>query len=141
MNMSDKQPGKLNDDQIAELREIFRSFDRNNYGSLTQLELGSLLRSLGLKPSPDQVEALIQKADTNNNGLVEFSEFVALVASELLSEKSPYTEELLKKLFKMFDRDGNGFITKEADTDGDGRISFEEFSHAITSAAFDNSWA
>ncbi|XP_073111636.1 LOW QUALITY PROTEIN: probable calcium-binding protein CML18 [Elaeis guineensis] len=155
---------KLDDEQLAELREIFRSFDRNNDGSLTQLELGSLLRSLGLKPSPDQLEALIQKADTNNNGLVEFSEFVALVAPELLRQV-PYTEEQLRQLFKMFDRDGNGFITaaelahsmaklghaltakeltgmiKEADTDGDGRISFQEFSQAITSAAFDNSWA
>ncbi|XP_008800092.1 probable calcium-binding protein CML18 [Phoenix dactylifera] len=156
---------KLDDEQLAELREIFRSFDRNNDGSVTQLELGSLLRSLGLKPSPDQLEALIQKADTNNNGLVEFSEFVALVAPELLRAKSPYTEEQLRQLFKMFDRDGNGFITaaelahsmaklghaltaeeltgmiKEADTDGDGRISFQEFSQAIISAAFDNSWA
>jgi calcium-binding protein CML len=119
---------------------------------------------LGLKPRPDQLETLIQKADTNSNGLIEFSEFVALVAPELLPEKSPYSEEQLKHLFKMFDRDGNGFITaaelahsmaklghaltaeeltgmiKEADTDGDGRISFEEFSQAITSAAFDNSW-
>lgn len=163
--MSDKEePTKLNDEQIGELREIFRSFDRNNDGSLTQLELGSLLRSLGLNPSSDQVEALIQKADTNNNGLVEFSEFVSLMAPELLSEKSPYSEEQLKQLFKMFDRDGNGYITaaelahsmaklghaltaeeltgmiKEADTDGDGMISFEEFSNAITSAAFDNSW-
>ncbi|XP_008776687.1 probable calcium-binding protein CML18 [Phoenix dactylifera] len=156
---------KLDDEQLAELREIFRSFDRNNDGSLTQLELGSLLRSLGLTSSPDQLESLIQKADTNNNGLVEFSEFVALVAPELLRAKSPYTEEQLRQLFKMFDRDGNGFITaaelahsmarlghaltakeltgmiKEADTDGDGRISFPEFSQAITSAAFDNSWA
>ncbi|KAG9131595.1 hypothetical protein Leryth_015153 [Lithospermum erythrorhizon] len=83
---SDKEPAKLDDEQLAELREIFRSFDRNNDGSLTQLELGSLLRSLGLKPSPDQLEALIQKADTNSNGLVEFSEFVALVAPELPSK-------------------------------------------------------
>ncbi|KAJ4839125.1 putative calcium-binding protein cml11 [Turnera subulata] len=160
VNMSSKQPAvKLDDEQIAELREIFRSFDRNKDGSLTQLELGSLLRSLGLKPSPDQLETLIQKADTNSNGLVEFSEFVALVAPELLPEKSPYSEEQLKQLFRMFDRDGNGFITaaelahsmaklghaltaeeltgmiKEADTDGDGRISFQEFSQAITSAA------
>ncbi|KAF5935901.1 hypothetical protein HYC85_027030 [Camellia sinensis] len=156
-----KEPVKLDDEQLAELREIFRSFDRNNDGSLTQLELGSLLRSLGLKPSPDQLETLIQKADTNSNGLVEFSEFVALVAPELLPAKSPYTEEQLKQLFRMFDRDGNGFITaaelahsmaklghaltaeeltgmiREADTDGDGRISFQEFSQAITSAALD----
>ncbi|GMN30477.1 hypothetical protein TIFTF001_002816 [Ficus carica] len=158
------QPVKLDDEQIAELREIFRSFDRNNDGSLTQLELGSLLRSLGLKPGPEELENLINKADTNDNGLIEFSEFVSLVSPELLSAKSPYTEDQLKQLFKMFDRDGNGFITaaelahsmarlghaltaeeltgmiKEADTDGDGRISFPEFSQAITSAAFDNSW-
>lgn len=101
--MSNRQPAvKLDDEQISELREIFRSFDRNNDGSLTQLELGSLLRSLGLKPSPDQLETLIHKADTNSNGLIEFSEFVALVAPELLPEKSPYSEEQLKHLFKMF---------------------------------------
>ncbi|KAK1325620.1 putative calcium-binding protein CML11 [Acorus calamus] len=158
-------PVKLDDEQLSELREIFRTFDRNNDGSLTQLELGSLLRSLGLKPSPDQLESLIHKADTNSNGLVEFSEFVSLVAPDLLPAKSPYTEEQLLRLFRLFDRDGNGYITaaelahsmarlghaltareltgmiKEADTDGDGRISFSEFSRAITSAAFDNSWS
>ncbi|CAI8608611.1 unnamed protein product [Vicia faba] len=160
-----KNQVNLDDEQIAELREIFRSFDRNNDGTLTQLELNSLLRSLGLKPSAEQLEGFIQRADTNNNGLIEFSEFVALVAPELLPAKSPYTEEQLRQLFRMFDRDGNGFITaaelahsmaklghaltaeeltgmiKEADMDGDGTISFQEFAQAITSAAFDNSWA
>ncbi|KAJ8631971.1 hypothetical protein MRB53_025307 [Persea americana] len=162
--MNSKEDVKLDDEQIAELREIFRTFDRNNDGSLTQLELGSLLRSLGLKPSSDQLDALIQKADTNSNGLIEFSEFVALASPELVPEKSPYTEDQLRQLFRLFDRDGNGYITaaelahsmarlghaltvkeltgmiKEADTDGDGRISFSEFSQAISSAAFDNSW-
>ncbi|PSR93571.1 Calcium-binding protein [Actinidia chinensis var. chinensis] len=79
-----KEPVKLDNEQQAEVREIFRSFDRNNDGSLTQLELGSLLRSLGMKPSPDQLETLIQKADTNSNGIVEFSEFVSLMAPGLL---------------------------------------------------------
>lgn len=162
--MSGKEPVNLDDEQIAELREIFRTFDRNNDGKLTQLELGSLLRSLGLKPSEDQLDALIQAADKNSNGLIEFSEFIALVAPDLIPSKSPYTEEQLKRLFDMFDRDGNGYITaaelahsmsklghaltaeeltgmiKEADTDGDGCIDFEEFCQAITSAAFDNSW-
>ncbi|CAN1145731.1 Probable calcium-binding protein CML17 [Linum perenne] len=101
---------KLDDEQIGELREIFRSFDRNKDGSLTQLELGSLLRSLGLKPSEDQLERMIQKADTNNNGLIEFSESVALMEPDLVQSKCPYTKEQLRQMFTLFDRDENGFI-------------------------------
>lgn len=165
--MSHKVSKKLDEEQINELREIFRSFDRNKDGSLTQLELGSLLRALGVKPSPDQFETLIDKADTKSNGLVEFPEFVALVSPELLSpakRTTPYTEEQLLRLFRIFYTDGNGFITaaelahsmaklghaltvaeltgmiKEADSDGDGRINFQEFAKAINSAAFDDIW-
>lgn len=169
--MSQNESLSLDKDEIAQLREIFMSFDRNHDGSITELELGSLLRSVGLKPSPEQLEALIQKADTNNNGLIEFSEFVSLVAPEKemeaeaeaqIEKRTPYTEEQLRAIFRLFDRDGNGYITaaelahsmarlghaltvkeltgmiKEADTDGDGQISFAEFSKAISSAALDN---
>jgi calcium-binding protein CML len=102
----DAQQSSLDEEQLAELREIFRSYDRNNDGSLTQLELRSLLRSLGMKPTQDQLDALIQRADINSNGLVEFSEFVALVSPEILANNCPYSEDQLKQLFEMFDRDG-----------------------------------
>ncbi|WOH10608.1 hypothetical protein DCAR_0730077 [Daucus carota subsp. sativus] len=152
----------LDDEQIGELREIFRSFDMNNDNSLSQLEFNSLLRSLGLSPSPDQLQAITEKADTNNNGLIEFSEFLALVAPELA--RSPYSEKQMRVIFKMFDRDGDGFVTaeeladsmerlghklskeeltgmiEEADADGDGQISFQEFSQVLSFAAFQNSW-
>ncbi|KAG9154649.1 hypothetical protein Leryth_021146 [Lithospermum erythrorhizon] len=160
---NNRQQLKLDDGMLIELQEIFQSFDRNNDGGLTRLELDSLLRSLGLKPSLDQLETLIHKADTNNNGLIEFREFVALIAPELLIAKPAYTNEQLEQLFKVFDGDGDGFITaaelvhsmaklghalteeevggmiEEADNDGDGMINFQEFSEAISSVTFFNS--
>eukprot|EP00250_Pteridium_aquilinum_P003712 c14014_g1_i1 orf=407-901(-) len=151
----------LDQEQLAELEEIFRKFDKDGDNSLTELELGSLLRSLGLKPNQQQLEGLLQRADTNSNGLIEFQEFVDLLAPELNKKSLLFTEEQLRALFGAFDRDGNGFISavelahsmarlghaltakeltemiKEADTDGDGRISYPEFVVAITSAAFE----
>uniref|UniRef100_A0A0D6QY93 EF-hand domain-containing protein n=1 Tax=Araucaria cunninghamii TaxID=56994 RepID=A0A0D6QY93_ARACU len=173
--MSQSEGVSPENEEIAQLREIFMAFDKNNDGSITELELESLLRSVGLKPSPEQLETLIEKADTNNNGLIEFSEFVSLVAPEAVKEEMeteknsppprPYTEEQLRAIFRLFDRNGNGYITaaelahsmarlghaltveeltgmiREADTDGDGQISFPEFANAISSAAVDNAWA
>ncbi|KAJ7555742.1 hypothetical protein O6H91_05G052800 [Diphasiastrum complanatum] len=124
--------------------------------------MGSLFRSLGITPSTTQLEALIERVDTNKNGLVEFSEFVDLIAPELANQVT-YNDQELLRLFQVFDKDGNGFITAaelahamarlghplsprelaemigEADVDGDGRISFSEFVSAMNNAAFENS--
>jgi calcium-binding protein CML len=148
----------LTKEQLAELKDIFSRFDRDQDGSITELELGSLLRSLGLKPAGHQLEALLQRADTNSNGYIEFSEFVALIGPEMVTTV-PYNDKELLAVFRAFDRDGNGFITaaelvhsmarlghsltvrelsdmiREADTDGDGRISFQEFATAMSSAS------
>ncbi|XP_024388042.1 probable calcium-binding protein CML11 [Physcomitrium patens] len=145
-------------EQLAELKEIFARFDRDQDGSITELELGLMLRSLGLKPEGHQLEALLQRADTNSNGMIEFAEFVSLMGPELV-KAVVYSDKELLTVFRAFDRDGNGFITaaelahsmaklgqtlsvtelrtmiREADSDGDGRISFSEFSAAMTCAS------
>ncbi|KAG0570886.1 hypothetical protein KC19_6G195000 [Ceratodon purpureus] len=145
-------------EQLAELREIFTRFDRDQDGSITELELGLMLRSLGLKPEGHQLDSLLQRADTDCNGMIEFPEFVALVGPEFVKTEAFNDKELLT-VFRAFDRDGNGFITaaelahsmaklgqalsvkelwtmiREADSDGDGRISFPEFAAAMMSAS------
>ncbi|MBA0621490.1 hypothetical protein Godav_007105 [Gossypium davidsonii] len=134
--MNDKQPAKLDEEQMAELRETFPSFDRSNDGSLTQLELGWLLQSLRLNPSSsDQVEALIQKADSNNNGLVKFSEFATMMG--MASSKPAELAHSMAKLGNALTMEELTEMIKEADTDGEGRMSLEKFSHAIISAAFE----
>uniref|UniRef100_A0A7N0U1F6 EF-hand domain-containing protein n=1 Tax=Kalanchoe fedtschenkoi TaxID=63787 RepID=A0A7N0U1F6_KALFE len=148
-------------DQLNQLREIFSRFDMDNDGSLTILELAALLRSLGLKPSGDQIHVLLASMDSNGNGFVEFDELVSAILPDMNEEQLLVNQEQLLQVFRSFDRDGNGYITAaelagsmakmgqpltykeltkmihEADTDGDGVISFSEFASVMAQSASD----
>ncbi|XP_058732859.1 probable calcium-binding protein CML15 [Vicia villosa] len=151
---------KVKVDQLNQLREIFKRFDMDSDGSLTMLELAALIRSLGLKPSGDQVQVMLSKMDSNRNGSVEFDELVRVIMPNM-NEEVLVNQEKLIGVFKCFDRDGNGYISaaelagamakmgqpltykelrdmiKEADMDGDGVISFSEFATIMASSASD----
>ncbi|GAB4840229.1 Probable calcium-binding protein cml16 [Ancistrocladus abbreviatus] len=148
----------LQRDQLKQLNDIFKRFDMDSDGSLTQLELAALLRSLGLKPSGDQLYALLANMDSNGNGYVEFDELVEAIMPEM-DKQILINQEQLLEVFRSFDRDGNGYITaselagsmarmghpltykeladmmREADTDGDGVISFSEFASVMGKSA------
>ncbi|XP_059447840.1 probable calcium-binding protein CML16 [Corylus avellana] len=150
----------LQSEQLKQLKDIFMRFDMDSDGSLTHLELAALLRSLGLKPSGDQLHVLQANMDANGNGTVEFDELVRAIMPDM-SEQVLINQEQLLEVFRSFDRDGNGYITaaelagsmakmghpltyrelsemmREADTNGDGVISFSEFSTIMAKSASD----
>ncbi|GMJ04922.1 CALMODULIN LIKE 15 [Hibiscus trionum] len=151
---------RVDQHQLKQLEDIFATFDMDSDGSLTALELAALLRSLGMKPSGDQIHVLLANMDSNGNGTVEFDELVDAILPTLKGEILVDQEELMD-VFRLFDRDGNGFITAaelagcmakmgypltykeltemigEADSDGDGVISFSEFSSVMAKSAVD----
>jgi calmodulin len=61
-----------------ELREAFRVFDKDSDGFITPQELRSLLISLGLDSSADVIRRMINEADRNRDGKIDYSEFRAL---------------------------------------------------------------
>ncbi|EAY10911.1 hypothetical protein TVAG_259960 [Trichomonas vaginalis G3] len=61
-----------------ELREAFRVFDRDTDGFITPNELRSLLISLGLDSSAEVVRRMINEADKNRDGKIDYAEFRAL---------------------------------------------------------------
>ncbi|KAF4398790.1 probable calcium-binding protein CML15 [Cannabis sativa] len=150
-------------DQLNQLRAIFTRFDMDADGSLTILELAALLRSLGLKPSGDQIHTLLSNVDSNGNGAIEFEELVSAIMpdDDHLSDEILVNQDQLMEVFRSFDRDGNGYITaaelagamakmgqpltykeltemiREADVDGDGVISFNEFATVMARSASD----
>ncbi|CAN1285494.1 Calmodulin-2/4 (Fragment) [Linum perenne] len=118
-------------------------------GKITVEELGRAIKSLGLRPSEGELQEMIKEVDWDGNGCIEFDEFVSLMASKLKQRQADHLE--LREAFRVFDKDQDGFISpselrdgmlnvgeritdeelgqmvKEADIDGDGLISYDEF--------------
>jgi len=123
-------------------------FDRNGDGFINTYELRYILLSLGQKPTDSELEDVLQEVDLDENGTVEFSEFLNLMERRL---KENDWEERVREAFGVFDQNGDGFIstselhnlmenlgmmmTKEeakemirnAGIDNDGRINYDEF--------------
>ena len=133
-------------EEIKKLKDSFDKIDVNKDGVVSQEELVKCLESVhSHEIAVMKAKEIFDEIDFNNDGTINFSEFLTVN----LKKEKICNEDLLKKAFKMFDLDGNGYITidelqetipldlqnnsqwvdivKEVDQDGDCQISFEEF--------------
>ncbi|XP_064652568.1 calmodulin-beta-like isoform X2 [Lineus longissimus] len=155
-NMTEKDMKKracelgLTQKQISEYKEAFKLVDKDDDGRITTAELYEVMSFLKNSVSQEQVEVMIDQADIDGNGTVEFDEFLKMMARRQREEPKSSDDEM-REFFRVFDRDGNGFIDaqelrytmkhlgeqltdaelkdmiKAADLDGDGKINYEEF--------------
>lgn len=88
--------------------QAFNVFDKNGDGDISLNELGSVLRSLGQKPTKKSVRLMIKKVDADGSGTIDFDEFLTLMAAKL--KHQDLRSEMLKS-FKLFDKDGSGKIS------------------------------
>ena len=91
-----------------EYLEAFKIFDRNNDGQITQDELKLLLNNIGQKPSDSEIQDMINEIDIDGDGKINFDNFITLMEKKLRDHDD---EEELIETFKVFDKDGIGFIT------------------------------
>ncbi|XP_062214628.1 calmodulin-like protein 4 isoform X1 [Phragmites australis] len=126
----------------------FRSL-QGLHGCISMEELAAVTRSLDLDPSDQELNDMMSEVDTDGNGIIDFQEFLSLIARKM--KDGDGDEEELKEAFEVLDKDKNGFISptelrmvmtnlgeqmtdeeveqmiKEADTDGDGQVNYDEF--------------
>ncbi|PWZ12988.1 hypothetical protein Zm00014a_038068 [Zea mays] len=136
----------LNEEEIKGLKQMFMNMDTDNSGTITYEELKAGLAKLGSKLSEAEVKQLMEAADVDGNGSIDYVEFITATMHRHKLER----DEHLFKAFQYFDKDNSGFITRdelesaliehemgdtstikeiisEVDTDNDGRINYEEF--------------
>mmetsp|Transcript_15391 Transcript_15391/g.33355 ORF Transcript_15391/g.33355 Transcript_15391/m.33355 type:complete len:187 (-) Transcript_15391:1055-1615(-) len=65
------------EEQLTELRDMFKLYDKNGNGSLDKKELAAAAASAGY--DPEEVDALFESTDTNHDSVISFDEFVELM--------------------------------------------------------------
>ncbi|KAG1368313.1 calcium-dependent protein kinase 19 [Cocos nucifera] len=136
----------LSEEEIKGLKQMFTNMDTDKSGTITYEELKSGLARLGSRLSEAEVKQLMDAADVDGNGTIDYIEFITATMHRHRLER----DEHLYKAFQYFDKDKSGFITRdelesamkehgigdastikeiisEVDTDNDGRINYEEF--------------
>uniref|UniRef100_A0A7S0FAW6 EF-hand domain-containing protein n=1 Tax=Pyrodinium bahamense TaxID=73915 RepID=A0A7S0FAW6_9DINO len=115
---------RCGDKDIAEqIKNCFREFDKDGNGAITRGELAQVLQHLcrpGQALSKDEIDKCLNEADKNENGVIEYEEFVDWLikpGTRVQASKKGILafdfEAVLKPLFEVFDRNGNGSVSKE----------------------------
>ena len=136
---------------VINASKLFNKIDKNDDGQINKEELYKGLKDrLPRKKKKKEVEIIFKNLDMDNNGYIEYEEFIR----GAVNKDFFVSDEVIEFAFKFFDKDDSGEITydeikevfkdsmikkskeeislkkiiSEVDRNGDGVISFEEFS-------------
>jgi len=147
---------ELDKDQKAILKKAFDSFAGKGQTYITPEMVGSILRMMGTAFTTETLRETIAEVDADGSGQIEFEEFCILAAKFIIEEDDADVARELKDAFRLYDKDGQGFITtktlkeilheideglsdadldgiiEEVDEDGSGTVDFDEFMEMMT---------
>merc|ERR1712172_387433 len=64
-----------------EIREAFQVFDGDGNGYINRQELALVMSNLGLTLKPEEIQAMIDEADLDGGGQINYEEFYAMMQS------------------------------------------------------------
>lgn len=144
-------------DVSNQLKQVFKFFDIDGDGKISQVELTNVLLTFGQEKSMATKEAqgILKEVDINGDGFIDLDEFMTIMDGSkpvFASSNEDNGDEDLRNAFMVFDSDKNGLISakelqsvltslgcsnsklgqcrkmiKGVDKDGDGFVDFDEF--------------
>lgn len=144
--MIDLSRFKLEVEEVAEYKEVFMLFDKDQDGVLSFPELSTAMKTLGQRPSePDLLKMVRSVSEDKLYDTIEFNEFLQMMSKQ---QEDDISMNALVEAFKTFDKDKDGFLTtdelkkimkdrmtkkdidtmiKEADSGNYGMINYQDF--------------
>lgn len=129
-NLDGNDKPATSSEELDGLRKVFDTFDENHDGFLTLEELCKWMKKLGLQLTREGLLKMVRSCDWDEDGRLDFKEFVALtetlenedksadVRTQLDDDDAPTTStnggdggEEMREAFRVFDKDGNGLIS------------------------------
>ncbi|TYH17486.1 hypothetical protein ES288_A05G195600v1 [Gossypium darwinii] len=91
------------------LQQMFNNIDTDGSGTITLEELRDGLARLGSKLTEPEIKQLMDAADVDKSGTIDYIEFVTATMHRHRLDR----EDNIRKAFNYFDKDSNGFITRD----------------------------
>ena len=131
------------------MRKAFQMFDTTKSGFIDTLKISTILNTMGQLFDDAELNSMIEENDPDHTGRVNFDGFCRIAGRFLEEEDAEAMQEELKEAFRLYDREGNGYITTatlkeilaalddkltnsdldgiiaEIDTDGSGTVDFD----------------
>ncbi|XP_057374906.1 troponin C-like [Daphnia carinata] len=144
------------DEKTQMLKKAFAMFDHRKTGFIETNQVAAILNTMGQQFDSSELAITIEEADKNKTGKLSFEAFYSIAANFLEDEDDEAMQNELKEAFRLYDKEGNGYITtavlreilaalddkltpedldgiiEEIDEDGSGTIDFDEFMEMMT---------
>ena len=99
----------ISSEKLSELKDCFTTIDVDKSGAISITEFYFALGQMNLYVPMDEVRQMIYQHDTDGGLTLDFREFIKLIA---MLDPNVSQEIEINKAFKLFDQDGDGFISR-----------------------------
>ncbi|GAB1609567.1 calmodulin-like isoform X1, partial [Argonauta hians] len=139
---------KMNREKIDLCREACIVFAKDGDSCIFSKDIGTVMRAMGYSPTESEVRNIQASVDNAGKRKLTDQDVVSIISKQQITQD---TDEELKEAFRVFDKDGNGYIScaelrhvltnlgekltheevdemiREADITADGRVNYDDF--------------